>query len=102
MCCVGMREEDILSDVTPEHPGVVTVSCPVTSLSSHVHWDKLSLDLSIQSSYREVNFPYNLFTYDQSAKFVCYSERLYSIIYVHPKGERTIATVDNAIHLSIT
>ena len=102
MCCVGMREEDIISDVTPEHPGVVTVSCPGASLS-HVHWDKLSLDLSVQSSYREIYyFPYNLFTYDQSAKFVCYSERLYSIIYVHPKGERTIATVDNAIHLSIT
>ena len=102
MCCVGMREEDILSDVTPEHPGVVTVSCPVASSSNVVHWDKLSLDLSEQSSYRGVNFPYNLFSYNQSAKFVCYSEHLlHSIIYVHPKGEHTIVTMDNTIHLAI-
>lgn len=101
MCCVGMREEDIISDVTPEHPGVITVSCSVTSLPSHVHWDKLSLDLSVQSSYQGVNFPYNLFTYNQSAKFVCYSEHLHSIIYVHPKGKYTVATVNNAIHLTI-
>ena len=98
MCCVGMREEDILSDITPEHPGVVTVTCPV---ATNVYWSKLTVDRSKQFLYhRGTSFSYNLSSYDQSAKFVCHSERLHSIIYVHPKSEHTIVAMDDTIHLA--
>ena len=101
MCCVGMREEDIIRDVTPEHPSVVTISCPVVP-SPNVYWSKLTVDHSKQFLYPQgTSFSYNLSSYDQSAKFVCHSEHLHSIIYVHPKGEHTVVTMDNTIHVAI-
>ena len=101
MCCVGMREEDIISDITPEHPSVVTISCPVVS-SPNVYWSKLTVDHSKQFLYRQgTSFSYNLSSYDRSAKFVCHSEHLHFIIYVHPKGEHTVVTMDNTIHVAI-
>ena len=89
MCWVGMQEEGLFSDITPEHPSVVTVSCGVSS--SNVYWSKLTVDHNNQSLYHQGDsFPYNLSSYDQSAKFVCHSEHLHSIIYVHPKGEQLL------------
>ena len=83
---VGMQGEDVIRSITPEHPGVVMVSCAF--ISTNVHWSKLSINLHNQSSYHHsFSFSYNLSSYDQSAKFVCHTERLHSIIYVHPKGE---------------
>lgn len=82
-----MEEEDLFSDVTSEHPNVVTVSCPVDS-SNDVYWSKLTVNHSEHVSYHQgVEFLYHLSSYDQSAKFVCHSDNLHSIIYVHPKGE---------------
>ena len=84
-----MQGEDIFRDITPEHPRIVMVSCAFTS--SNVQWSKLSVDLHNQSSYRHgISFFHDLSSYDQSAKFVCHTEHLHSIIYVHPKGEQLL------------
>ena len=84
---VGMQGEDVIRNITPEHPGVVMVSCGFTF--TNVYWSKLSIDLHNQSSYHHgFSFFYDLSSYNQSAKFVCHTEHLHSIIYVHPKGEQ--------------
>ena len=85
--CVGMAEDDLFSDVTPEHPSVVTVSCTVAT-SNDVYWSRLTINHNKQVSYHQgVEFYYNLSSYDQSVKFICHSDNLHSIIYVHPKSE---------------
>lgn len=85
---LGMQQEGLFSDITPEHPGVVMVSCSVSS--SNVSWSILTIDHSEKISFHQgITFPYDLSSYKQSAKFVCHSESLlHSIIYVYPKGEQ--------------